>query len=366
MKNIRNAVIGIAIGIAVSITLLIVTYTPWRPYWKLLPENEGAITTIAFQYTKVTGTETKPVYESFIKQIDPNVDIIAVTGRQEDTNDFNAFVNSAKLPNPKRIHVINVGTDITSWCKDRFLVTDTSPSTLLRPQEAQGGLVARMHDTKVADTIHRNFPTRFYCATLPLQFDSGDIVATKSYVIFSHVLAEKNKGLDIHTMIKRLFGRRIIYLSHAPSHHIGMFAAPIDNKTIITGDPSLGSKMWTTSLAKRFPASNFTQAATKPFYDAMDEFQKAGFKTISVPTVIFGPQTFISYTNGVFETRNGQHIVYMPWYDIPTMDNYAKQAYESAGWQVRPVAVRNLYQYRGTIGCLINVLKRDNIANIVH
>jgi hypothetical protein len=112
--------------------------------------------------------------------------------------------------------------------------------------------------------------------------------------------------------------------------------------------------------------ADFSATATTPFIDAANEFRNRGFKTISVPTVIFGRQTYISYTNGVFETKNGRHIVYMPWYDIPKFDNIAKQAYESAGWQVCPVPVRKLYRNRGTIGCLINVLKRDNFADIVH
>jgi hypothetical protein len=70
------------------------------------------------------------------------------------------------------------------------------------------------------------------------------------------------------------------------------------------------------------------------------------------------PKTFITYTNGVFETRDGVRIVYMPWYDWPALDEAARATYASLGYRVHPVPVRALYPLRGTIGCLINVLAR--------
>ena len=66
---------------------------------------------------------------------------------------------------------------------------------------------------------------------------------------------------------------------------------------------------------------------------------------VKLPTAVLGVKTYISYTNGVFETRHGVRIVYMPWYDEPTLDNAARRAYESAGWQVVPIPVRTVFRF---------------------
>lgn len=79
---------------------------------------------------------------------------------------------------------------------------------------------------------------------------------------------------------------------------------------------------------------------------------------VKLPTAILGVKTYKSYNDAVFETNAGRRIVYMPWYDEPALDSAAKRAYESAGWKVVPIPVRTVYRFRGTIGCLINVLER--------
>ena len=68
----------------------------------------------------------------------------------------------------------------------------------------------------------------------------------------------------------------------------------------------------------------------------------------------------MAYTNGVYETRGGARIAWMPTFDLPELDARARDVYSALGWQVRPVRARGRYAWHGTIGCLVNVLARGD------
>jgi hypothetical protein len=74
--------------------------------------------------------------------------------------------------------------------------------------------------------------------------------------------------------------------------------------------------------------------------------------------VAFLDKTYMAYTNGVYETRGGARVAWMPTFDLPELDARARAVYESLGWTVKPVRARGLYPFHGTIGCLVNVLAR--------
>jgi hypothetical protein len=74
--------------------------------------------------------------------------------------------------------------------------------------------------------------------------------------------------------------------------------------------------------------------------------------------VPFDDKTYFAYTNGVFETRAGRHIAWVPVYDVPALDEAALGVYRGLGWEVRPVPARAAFPFHGTIGCLANVLAR--------
>jgi hypothetical protein len=78
-------------------------------------------------------------------------------------------------------------------------------------------------------------------------------------------------------------------------------------------------------------------------------------------------KTYVTYTNGIYETRNGRKIAYVPQYaqidgpgepKVAAMDAAALETYRRLGWEVRPIHVRDAYRFHGTVGCLANVLER--------
>jgi len=104
--------------------------------------------------------------------------------------------------------------------------------------------------------------------------------------------------------------------------------------------------------------ADFTPPTLARFERAAAELAAAGYRVQRIPNVPFDDKTYISYTNAVFDVRDGARVVYLPVYDLPALDDAAKRIYERLGWQVRPVRVRKVYPQHGTIGCLVNVLRR--------
>ena len=434
----RNRLIGAAIGIAIAAVWLArqSTHAP-ASGWNVLPEDAGSLQTIALQYTKAAGPDIRPPYRAFLSAIDPSTSVIAVCGDQADAVDLDNFLRSCPECHGDRVRKVVVGAPITAWCKDRFLVTGSTPAALLTPKPPVTGLAGRDNDAQVAAAIARAFPGRFRVVPTGMYFDSGDIVATPTRLIVSDSLWRKNAGNPVslsstsrtaHRPVGPVppglgvrgsdfgpsiaspaplslegrggggeghpgilgrsagsnsspsrfgrggeertgvgsfdrtlaaeFGRRVVHLHGVPDHHIGMFAAPLDDRTVIVGDPSMARPLWNPTLDHALGKADFSPRIDALFSNAAAELRAAGFRVIRAPLVYFGPQEYLTYTNAVLETRGGRRIVYMPSYDVPALDDLGRDAYESAGWQVRPIPVRTLYRYRGTIGCLINVLQR--------
>lgn len=356
----RNRIIGIAVGVLLGVMMI-----AWRadrsaaPEWDIIPENSGAIKTIAFQYTKESSTVTWGCIAAFLRQVSPDVEVLAICGTNSDAKYLGQALSKQGIDS-SRVRVIVVGKPITGWCRDRFLVTRGKIKSLLLPSVSAVSSSARLNDSLSADAVSKVFPKRFRVVQTPFCFDGGDILATEDVVITSEVLFRKNNGRpELAGEIERLFGRKILVLRDAPEHHIGMFAAPLDSGTAAVGDPDIAKRVWTEKLSRRLGKADFSDSAVQPFRCAISELTAAGMHVVRVPTAYIESQVYITYTNGVFETRGGRRIAYVPCYGAPELDEAAFAAYKKAGWQVKPIYVGSVYKCRGTIGCLINVLDRS-------
>lgn len=355
----RSRLIGVTVGLAAAVAIAGQRHR--RAELPILPENEGAITSVEVQYDP-SSPELTRCLGSFVRQISPEVAVIAACP------DERACVRFRELATDwgrRSVGTVSVGAPITGWSKDRFLVTAGHPATLVMPRKETAGLQSRTNDQKVAPALARAFPGRFRTKALPIRFDSGDILATRDALFVSDVLWGKNEHsgfgskADLATYLRRTFRREVVWLSPAPPHHIGMFLAPLDDKTVAVGDPGLGRRLWNSDAPGLAGKPDFTEAAVRPFHAVMGQLRQAGFRVVPVPCLYFEPQVYLTYTNGVFETRGGRHIAYMPVYGVNALDSAARQAYEAAGCEVRPVPVSDVFRHRGTIGCLVNVLERN-------
>lgn len=358
----KNRLLGIFLGLCVAALLLILLDSRRSAArWDLMPEFGGPMRAVALQYTAETAPATEPAYGAFLRAIDPTTRVIAICPDVAACARFRAFaVSCGRNTDAASLQTLAVGAPITTWCKDRFLVASGSPASIVTPVPEGAGPPGRANDALVAAVLARGSGGRYRAAQSPLGFESGDLMPTPTRLIFSDVLWDKNnRDPQFGSKLTRLFGRKLVWLHDVPVHHIGMFAAPLDDRTVAVGDPEAGRALWGPNEERLLGRADFSSATTAPFARAAQQLRSAGFRTIPLPTAVIAPKVYISYTNGVFETRNGRRIVYMPWYDAPRLDVAARAAYERAGWEVRPIPVRTLYRYRGTIGCLINVLEHD-------
>ncbi|MGD8238905.1 MAG: agmatine deiminase family protein [Armatimonadota bacterium] len=374
--------VGLGVGIAAAFIAWHGRHTGARatgPGARLLPENTGAIRAIAIQYTPESAGTVLPAYRALLRQMAPDVVAYVICGDADAGRDFAHAVASWGLPRPERFRYVSVGAPITTWCKDRFLVAapgaEDSRATLITQQAGAGEWGARTNDWLVAPALARHESARFAAVELPLRFDAGDLLATEGCLFVSDALWEKNRGVTVRSRaellakLKSLFDRRIVWLGGepgaVPDHHIGMYVAPMDGETALVGDAELGKQLWEelpeparADLAGE-RAPDFSEAKLAVFRSAAQQLRSEGFRVVSLPLVPFADsKVFLTYTNGVFETRDGTRVVYMPTCGIPVLDEAARRAYAAEGFAVRRIPARDLFPHRGTIGCLVNVLER--------
>lgn len=359
----RNRIAGIILGTILSVGLLSYLEEK-RPTdsMTLVPENRGAIKEIAVQYTHDAAPYLLPAYRSFFTQIDPSVRVVAVCSNDAEAREFQGFIQSTGMAHPERVRTLSAGVTITAWCRDRFLMAEGAPLKLVCPRLNDTGFETRSNDSRVAGVIANNQNAKYSACTTPLIFDAGDLFPSTGVTFVNDELWMKNpKEKNLDSTLTRMFNGRIVRLKGSPAHHIGMFAAPLDEKHVLIGDTELGWKLWQENWKnnkEKLAQPDHSPTALKPFAATASELKAAGFEVTSLPTVVLGTKVYISYTNGVFETRGNKKIVYMPWYEIPTMDEAARKVYVNAGWEVHPIPVKTLYRFRGTIGCVVNVLDR--------
>lgn len=70
-------------------------------------------------------------------------------------------------------------------------------------------------------------------------------------------------------------------------------------------------------------------------------------------------QVYVTYTNGIFESRGNSKIACIPKDGLRSLDDAGANAYRSLWWTVKQIPVANVFRLRGTIGRLVNVLERD-------
>lgn len=338
--------------LAVGACLLIGRRYPAR----LLTESEGAIRVAEIHFTRASAVTNWPPLHTFLREMYPDVRLVVACG---DAADARAFREASQDLLQRDIRIVIVDEPITGWSKDRFLVRGVRKPALVCPVPDASPLPGRAADARVGPTIARDMPMDFTSETAPLSFDAGDLMPVGSLILFNDELVSKNPTVgDLGAQVAKLTGLSPLYLKGSPRHHIGMFAAPLGDDAVAVGDPDLGRRLWTQSDEKTLGPADWSPAAVQPFREAAAALSRAGFRVVRVPTAVIAPKVYSTYTNAVFQVRDGRKIVYMPVYGSAALDGAAEAAYRAEGWMVVPIEVKGVYRLGGTIGCLVNVLAR--------
>jgi hypothetical protein len=391
-----HALLGIALGLAIALGVIRIASrakspAPPAPSPKLaggvLREDTGSMDAILVHYVPLFDPLIADAYADFLGTVDPSTRVVAVVpkpdGHGAPARDGWAGMLARIEPSgalAARTRVVEVDGPISVWSKDRALVLGPDPGAprtgLVIPAPPDSRWKERANDWRTLAQVAQAMPERFYVRQLPLDFDAGDFDVAGDSVLVDDNLVTKNRARgvsnadELRTLLTGLLARPVRVLGTGdgdlPRHHMSMYMAALDGGVVLVGDPLAARAVVGEGFApgESDPDSgeplhaDFSDAMVARFERAARELGDAGWRVVRIPEVPFLDKTYMAYTNGVYETRAGRRIAWMPVFDVPELDARARGIYESLGWEVRPVRVRKVYALHGTIGCLVNVLER--------
>jgi hypothetical protein len=398
-SRILYAVGGVAVGLLAAVGVLRVASRskappPPTPSVKLaggiLREDAGSLEEILVHYVPRLEPLVQDAYADFLGTIDPATRLVVVLPRPEaddgETPQERLGEMLARIDPTgglgARARAVEVDGPISVWSKDRALVlgpdAEASRAGLVIPLPPDPHWKERANDWRTLAQVAGAMPERFYVRQLPLAFDAGDFDVAGGRVLVDDNLVTKNRSRGVSSvqelskLVEGLLARPVQVLGASdgdvPRHHMSMYMAALDGGVALVGDPRAGMAV----VGRDFVPgeidpdtgeplrADFSDPMVARFDHAAADLAAAGWKVVRIPEVPFLDKTYMAYTNGVYETRGGKRIAWMPTFDLPELDARARAVYESLGWQVRPVRARGLYAWHGTIGCLVNVLGRGD------
>lgn len=369
--------VAIAMGLALAAAAILVRpeHADTRAAaFRLMPDDEGAMSEIVMHYVPELEPAFAASYEDFLSSLAPDTRVVFVV-RRGDRGKLEAFLE-------KRWHgrtrVVEIDGTLGIWSKDRALVVrDAGDSIdLLVPAHPRPGDGSRPGDWAIVPAMAAALgDVRTH--ELPIAFDAGDFAVSGDRVVFDVNSFARNRSRGVRTAsdlgdrVRALFGRNAVMLGSevgdVPRHHMSMYMALLGNVALV-GDPRAGRAIVgegyapgeTSPETKEPLRADFRPETIARFDRAASDLASAGFRVVRIPTVPFDDKTYFAYTNGVYETRGGDRIARVPSFGVEALDVAARRVYESLGWRVIPIASRDVYPMHGTIGCMVNVLRRSH------
>lgn len=351
-------------------------------------DDAGPLREVLLHYVPELEASFRPAYHDFLLSLAHETRVLMVVKRQDRAR-LDAFL-AALAPGGAlagRVRVVEIGRPLGIWSKDRALVLGNGGGDdgggggaekieLVVPPRPRPGEGSRPSDWDIVPAVAAALPDELEVRQLPIAFDAGDFAITRTRVLFDVNLFARNRARGFRTpeelrdRVRALLGRDVLVLGSEPDdvprHHMSMYMALLDGGVALVGDPEAGAHVVGRDYVpgERSPETNeplradFSPATVARFDRAAADLGAAGFRVVRIPTVPFDDKTYFAYTNGVYETRAGRRVAWMPSFGEPALDRAARDVYERLGWTVIPVDVRGLYAHHGTIGCVVNVLAR--------
>lgn len=373
MTPLRFAV-ATAVGIALAAAALARGERAERPapVFALLADDEGALDEVVMHYVPELEPAFAASYEDFLTSLAPDTRVVFVV-RRGDRGKLDAFLDERWHG---RSRVVEVAGPLGIWSKDRALVLREAGASieLLIPAHPRAGDGSRPGDWAIVPAMAAALgDVRTH--ELPIAFDAGDFAVSRDRVVFDVNSFARNRARGVRTpsdlgdRVRALFGRDAVMLGSevgdVPRHHLSMYMALLGDVALV-GDPRAGRAIvgdayvpGEANVETKEPLrADFRPETLARFDRAASDLAAAGYRVVRVPTVPFDDKTYFAYTNGVYETRDGDRIARVPSFGVDALDVAARRVYESLGWRVIPIASRDVYPMHGTIGCLVNVLRR--------
>ena len=391
MSGRRHVALGAAVGVALALGILGLRarageHAPRVPSAplaeRLVADDTGPLREIIMHYVPELEPAFGAAYRAFLGTLPEKTRVVFVVRRGGGAalEAFLARIDASAVLSRARVVEIDVALGI--WSKDRALVLDPAQAetrqVLLIPPRPRRGEVSRPGDWPIAAAVAEALPESFELRSLPVAFDAGDFAISGGRVVVDVNLFARNRSRgfrspdELRDKLRTLLGRDVVMLGtdvgDVPRHHMSMYMAPLGDGTVLVGDPAAGASLvgrdyvpGEVSPETGAPLrADFSPETLARFERAARDLANAGFRVVRIPTVPFDDKTYFAYTNGIYETRDGQRTAWVPRFDVPSLDQAAAKIYEALGFRVVPVPVRAIYIQHGTIGCLVNVVARGD------
>ena len=379
--------IGIATGLLIGFGLVAWLGSDDRSPEEPLIEDVGRITRVVIHYSPGTdqgppgtGEAVADIYRRFLRAVDSEVQVIWVSENQRDLDDLRTRLGDAY---PSDSLVLLTHKPITTWSKDRFtcLVGENglAPTVLLAPARKVVPNPLRTHDQEVPWRLAAAFPRLVVCRELQMHFDGGDILATSRGVFVHPAVLSRNPPVPssrhsderLRERLRSTLGE-LVWLgpiaSDVPPHHVGMFLT-VANGTAFVGDVQLADRLTVGHEAELAaacqstggPADAGTRAElARQLNCVADQMRSRGLRVVRVPLVPSATaRAWMSYNNGIVETREGRTFYYMPTFGMKRLDDAAADVFRRSGCEVVSIDCSRIWQFCGSLHCLVNVVARD-------
>ncbi|MBI2265888.1 MAG: hypothetical protein HYU64_12060 [Armatimonadetes bacterium] len=356
-------------------------------------------------------------WATLIKTMDPDVHFTIVLEKETDLQTVHKLMKSHKFPNPERFHFIMCNDiNITMWSRDQMvgLFGPTDDAVLL----AQTTMRPHGQDPLIPPRIVAANKGIVLDPDKRLVTDGGDEVSnrretflgyTSLYLTAQHLhdlsgaktsfKDEENTWLlKARALFEEKYGKPVTVIGaddpttpeieRPATFHIDMGLTPVDDNTILVGDPREAIK-----IIQSLPKDEY-EAYNKKLRDVLgesgdvlqrlmdantihdpdlqhqfdynaDHLRGKGYNVIRMP-FLQGPPgvSWITYNNCLMETYtrpDGSDVrrVFLPTYGLPALDRKAEEIYNSQGFQVIPLNLASLTTWKGAIRCISNILGKQ-------
>lgn len=335
---------------------------------QLVSDVEGPLRRISIHYCTAFHAYSSETLHDLVHQLSPDTHIDVAVETQTEFDKLSAFLKSNTSKRLPKLHAVVTGFPITPWSKDRYgtMASRRGPVLCVPSAKIAGRRIAAPGDDAVPALLARDGIER---RELPFRFDGGDLICSRDTIFMAANCLARNQPYDqegqarLLSKMETTFGKSIVLLGETPAdvpaHHIGMYLTPLGKKTVIVGDPDWGLDLYRESGSSSTTPLPRSDVRLEPFRFIRRTLERQGFKVIPVPLIVTDqPQVYITYNNGILETRNRKQIFYMPSYDIPLLDDAAAAVYEKQGITVRRTRVAKLYRHTGSLRCLVGIVER--------
>ena len=363
---------GITLGVALSVVIMsMVQPTPEDPQplpIAAVPDNAGQLERIEIHYTSGTAELLVPAYASLLSELPEDVEVIVVVQSHHEFDDLQRRLAAAGVERSAMWPVVTDFT-ITPWSRDRYtLATDGAGRWfLIVPEKSDGAGEQRLNDWMVPWKVAEE-DEAVQVLAIPLRFDGGDLLVTRTHVLASAQLLRKNLGTlvdsreELIELLGHYFGREVFLFGDTPEsvpyHHVGMYLTPLPDGRIVVGDPDLALSLLGRQRLETMGA-DLRESNLERFRNVARCFEEAGFEIERLPMVpLEGELNYVTYNNLLMEVRDGVWRAFVPIYGISELDAFALGRLAELGVATVGIDVSQIFVHNGSVRCLVNVLRR--------